>query len=143
MSRRKEHLFDEPRFVRPRQAGMRGVRPYKLMEISEPTLGGSGWEQSLGFVSEIAGGGEVKRTIRAKKPDQLKQIISLIQTIEEVEMRATAQYRSGDLAKADFNREMGVRLREKIRTEWMPDLPEREWIWENNQLIYRGQQRMF
>ena len=143
MSRRAEQSFDEPRYIRPRHASLRGVRSYKLMEIGEASSGQGGWQQTLGFVSEIAGGGEARVTIRAKKSDGLTKLVGLIQTIEQVELLAAEQYRAGDLNKADFNREMGVRLRQKIREEGIPDLPEREWKWENNQLIYRGQQRMF
>lgn len=143
MSRRNEHSFDEIQYARPSAHTLRGARQYKLTEIGEFEAVGRGWQQTLGFVSEVAGGGEAKVTIRAKKRDGLTKLLGLIQTIEQIEQLAAAQYRSGDVNKADFNRETGVRLRQKVRDEGVHDLPEREWKWENNQLIYRGQQKMF
>lgn len=142
MSCRCESSFDEIRYKRP-SANLRGARQYKLVEVGEPEIEGLGWKQSLGFISDIPDGGERTIVIRAKHTKKLEEMLGIIRSIEETEKLAEAQYRRGDLNRADFNREMGVRMREKAQKLGVTDLPEREWKWENNQLIYRGQQKMF
>lgn len=129
---------------RTRRTGMlSGVRRYKLEEVFDPQEGSGGWEQTLVFMSEIAGGGEHRMTLRAKKPEGLAKHRTRIAAILEIEATALRQYRQGDVAHADFNREQGMRLREALQREGLTDLPEREWRWEGGQLIFRGQQKMF
>lgn len=143
---RRKDIVDyhhEPVFHTRKTGMFSGVRRYKLEEVLDPQEVSGGWEQTLVFASEIAGGAQHRMTLRAKKRDGLERHRTRVTAILESEATALRQYRDGDLAHADFNREQGMRLRERLHGEGLTDLPEREWRWENNQLIFRGQQKMF
>jgi hypothetical protein len=133
----------EPIYQRRSPRSIAGVCRYRLQETFDPQEGSDGWEQTLVFASEIAGGGEHRMTLHAKKREGLNNHRTRIAAILESEETALQQYRAGEVAHADFNREMGMRIRETLQSEGITDLPEREWRWENNQLIFRGQQKMF
>ncbi|MFZ5534899.1 MAG: hypothetical protein ACOY3M_01955 [Patescibacteria group bacterium] len=143
---RRKDIVDyhhEPVLHKQRTGMFAGVRRYKLEEVLDPQEVSGGWEQTLVFASEIAGGAQHRMTLRAKRKDGLEKHRSRIAAMLESEATALRQYRDGDVTHADFNREMGMRIRETLRGEGISDLPEREWRWESNQLIFRGQQKLF
>lgn len=142
MSRRNEQSFDEPRYIRQGYV-MGSVRRYKLASEGEIEPGTGGWQRELHFISDLAGGGEASITIRAKTKPKLDALLAKIRLVEQLEATALSKFREGDINRADFNREQAVRMRESLAKEGVTDLPEREWRWENNQLIFRGQQKMF
>lgn len=142
MSHRKERSFDDVRYIRPKYA-VGSVRRYTLVREGEVEPGSHGWQMALGFVSDIAGGGEANITLKAKKKPQLAELVKKVHLVEQLENTALAQFREGDVAHADYNRELAVRVRGALAEAGVNDLPEREWKWQNNQLIFRGQQSMF
>ncbi len=142
MSHRKERSFDEPRYVRPKYTGG-SVRRYTLVKEGEMETGSHGWQMALDFVSDLAGGGDATIVLKAKKKPQLIELVKKVRLVEQLEATALKQFRDGDVAHADFNREHAVRVREELAEAGVADLPKREWKWQGNQLIFRGQQTMF
>jgi len=118
------------------------VRCWKLTNVGNMQGEGDNCEQVLEFTSDVAGGGDTKRTIRGTK-SQLSAIRGKVQAILDLEKTALRQYTHQDAHHARFNQEEAQHAREKLTQKYGVDVPAREWRRENDQIICKSQMRMF